>query len=530
MSNPEPTANSAVSKTKEAAKHIISIKMQKKGKEEEEPEEGNRYFRPGIIKVNNIGTMEVDDINEMLRKVSEELAKHENDQSYLDVNFIINVVKSVTNEPFGFAWVSIRESAPGNRMYNALIGKRLDGTDFPVIMSEDNEPIKQQVIKIKPLRMNATQIDRFWNLKQRDFTNQKTHSEYIEYENSYNDSIILRRLIAIIDAKNFDDDKFENLLNDYFDLIADRKDKGQDTTHEDEIEEFFNENGISKKNAIVLEKFLRKTSELISLCEIQIEPSFVKDPNPGDSFYHLVTSNLDLPGITPEDIRRHFAPFNTVEGTFTRTYAGREAEITGAYPHVWIQEIPVGRITKRIGHIAFSDDIGNYDARYAMLFLRKFNISLPQDKENVRTVFMAYYNEKIHSEKVLTRVSGYVPRERPAVPSRNPTLAAFTGAIKSKLASTSRKGPDMDVDISREEAVIPSVTNFRSKNPFDLLAGKPKPAESLWTSRPLPEGIKRGNEYTLSLNVEQAPVMPTVYTKRKYDSTRRDDGNLTRFF
>jgi hypothetical protein len=526
MSTPEPSVADAVSKTNEAANHIIAIKA------EEPPKNKNVHIEPGYVKIDGIRHLDKNDIDKMIKSVGKAVAKQTNDQSYIDFFLIINIpYTKIMRARYGFAWVLIKENNPGNRVFNVLVGKNPDGTEN--IPDKSNPDVKKQFVQIKPLRMNREQTEKEWISIQQKYSTDLENPQFKIFKRSYEDYVIGSLIGDSYDeaTKVTDEDKLMEALKKYADLLDKRVE--EDESEEDHIEmlNILNSDNFTNEDVTLIKNHLTKQSEAINQCNLFIEPAHVEDLEPGFFPYHLMTTELTRPEITADLLRNYFLPYNTVDGIHTRTYPTALTEISGQYPHVWIQEIQVGRAKKRYGHIAFSDDPTNYNGQYALHMTRKLDIHFRDattQRPGIHETVINFFNEKYNPEKLAKNL-----RPERSLPSRT-TLGSYANTGTRTQFIRKPTTSDMIVDINSGQE-FPTPAGVKTKNPFAALAGKIKSSESVW-AQPLPQTIKQGNENTLYLNTEitNMPSGPLIFVPRKYNMERdyylRDDGNLTRFF
>ena len=529
MNQTEPITQSVESKTTD---HIISLKSEK-----ESDEHKTVYFTPGYLKIDNISYLGNEDIHKFLADVADAIAKKTGDDSYHNIQPIVNVVaSSKTNTSFKFAYVFLGEKTPGNRLYNVLIGKKPDGSEYESLDEKDKNGVKMihSFIELTPRRMKLAQVERYWNEIMQSYSGKEDQPEFIALNQSYQDYVILSRLISA----GKDEDKIGSTLEDYREILTQRANSGIEIDQEflDSLE---NEEGIDMETIKQIKKKLIETSKKISICEFVIKPTYVKDPEPGKSANHLITTNLPT-SITADILRPYFTTFVTTEGNFTATYPGLKEPISGPYPHVWIEK---GGENKNIGHIVYESGINNYDARYAWHMYRKLNIRQPQPLKKGQAfpdtlVFEAvidFYKER--SANAPPSSTGRYTNFRPGntLPTRNITLGAAIASklnsfsIANKVSTTVKKEDDMIVEGGKEEIT----TNFASKNIFSYLSGRTKfeKKESVW-SKPLPQNIREANQNTINIGgIAIAGSTQTIMSaKRKYDPHRRDDGNTKVFY
>jgi len=443
----------------------------------------NVYVSPGYVKIDGIRYLNDGQILDFLTKIKESVATTLNDSSYNNSQFIIkNVVTShKTIKVFGFAWVRVIEDVPGNRLYNILIGKKVNGDNYT-----EGEA---RLIKINPLIMTRNQVQAYWLSIQREYSQgeynvDKKSIDYQVMARSYEDYEILRQLL--LPSSVGDIDANMNILNKYNKFLEERIAKNVASDNEKTVSQDITNEDIDFNELLsTVKKQLIVTIRSISVCMVEVNPAFVSDSKNGNSYYHLVTRDLEFPDITVDVLRKYFSPFNSsVDGIYTDTYEPMNKTVTGPYPHIWIQQFE----GKLIGHIAFNKSMDNYDARYAIYFVRQFEID--------------FFNKKT---KEMTKKS---------------TAVSFYNETFFKERTPNQKFSQRPPYIRNS---VKSVNNPAVKNIFDNLAGKDSNKEA-W-SGPLPQNIKEGNEYTTTITLSNERVFT-----RKYDPNLRDDGNLTQFF
>jgi len=485
-------------------------------------EEKSTYIQKGYLKIDGLRSMTETQLKNVIEKFAKTMQKIDPVKYAKIRDFIldINIVPpSTKGESYGLAYVLIKENNPGNILYELLI----DDTN---------------TIKISSIRMNVAdskrELDRLENSFQKNPENQTplANKELLENQRSYEDYVFYMDIYNNINNKNGID---ENNILSILEKLKENTEKRLDADEQKLDEEEF-ESNLEKYSPIInicgsildgqSEEFdellllLKKNSEKISMCDLKIQASYVTELKPDQSTYHLISTDLSTSPfkIKAELIKSYFTIFNTVTESVSARYKGPKddendyIEIEGSYPHVWLQEVVSGNKIKIFAHVVFSDSLLNYDARYAIQFRTKLQIGTGADSF---FIVFHYYNPKmdpslkVESSRTRERYSGYIDR---------PTIKIPSVVIGKNRPFTNK---------TNEES--PVLTSISSPNKFNLLPGKTKSnPESVWTNT-LPAHIKMGNENTLpGFNNVSNIIIPDG--PRKYDPSRRDDGNLSRFF
>ena len=482
---------------------------------ESTPVVGEKITYP-ILGTINIANLSPSTTPESLQAYIKEFAKgiylsNKKYEQIMDYTLEIHIVPpSTTGQYYGIAFIKIKEQTPGHRLFNFLLG--------------EPDPVDGTMFRTAPFRLgiqeSTNELTRLKNIFEKNKSKQtpamiKELKDSSRSQEDYEIFIDFRTIF--FKNKTLDEDAGEKLLIKYADIIERRaeEDNFEYDSYFDIYKILTSEIEPTYEDIKTITEHLRKTSEKISLCMPEIEVAHVEDPKPGNSSFHLMSADLSGSSIEIIDriIRPYFTIFNTVNEKVTKRYKISKdeddvIEITDNYPHVYIQK--VGK--KSYAHVFFSDAITNTDARDAINFRKKLNIMI-QSKLVLATVFF-FYNEsmdptlRVDNPRTNIRRSyntTYVPRQPNSLPAIN------VGKYKP---FENRMGED------------PLLVS--SPNKFSLLVGKPKAnPESVW-SKPLPAHIKEANENTLPQFDDENMIIPDG--PRQYDPTRRDNGNLSRFF
>ncbi len=497
-----------------------------KAAKQENESDKTLYFTPGYIKVDGIKHMQKADVLKFLEDTANAVAEDIKDNSVKNFNPIINIVTSTKfGVVYGFAYIFLNELSEGHRLYNVLIGKNPDGSEPSVTFDENGVPIRNVYLRFKPLYMNKSQMDAFWESIKVKCANKPDDPEFLAYKNSYDDCSFVRNIRIAL--KSQDADKISAVIVEYIEIIRDRNDRNLKldifvyNSFLDEEGEIREEN-IELNIGEIVSHIAKSSDKRIMECQLEIEPTYVKDAEPGYSSSHLVTTPIPREFATAEILRPYFSNFCTTEGNFKADYTkfGLKTPIDGPYPHVFIQKTEKGNI----GHIFYESSITNYDGRYAHHMRRKVAIekAVGADKYVSFELVVNFYQES-RSQQNIIRPQAFYKTAPLTIPGLN--IGAII-ASKLKTAGTAAR-INAAAKNEDEEIVEGGIQTNATKNMFAVLSGQPQSTKpvSVW-SKPLPQHVRQGTEATLGLY----NLPPTTTGKRKYNPNLRDDGNTKVFY
>lgn len=480
-------------------------------------------FQPGYIKANNTSYMDDAKLKEMLQKFARSAANIYNDETLTNNDYIINVVVSnQTGKVYEFAFIFIKESEPGNRLYNLLVGNNMAGEIYDEERDGEDRPILPDGI------LSPSQVDKRYTAVKSINNNDMNSVNNIRNRKYYDDYRSLSKIIK----HNKDNDKVAlgNALKEFFQNLSIYSKKMNEEIP-DRIKTMIKNGSVNGGDDVdyIVNEILADSAANLYKTTVSLEKTFVQEREDGTIANRLITIRLN-PAITAENLRLQFVPFTTTEGSFTGQYGKKE--ITGPYPHVWIEKNKNG---DNIGNIVFSPT--NYDASYALHMRKKVNI-ITTNENGQQTSYEIVVNHKNNQRRVRKGLPRTMRSDNrgTSAPTTVYAIRPKTGKTFTKSSLLKDKTSEPDSPSSPSDAVAKIVPGFSTKNPFNLLDGKEisssgdrsssSKAVSVW-SKPLPKFMLEADDGALVATKEAAPGYKVM---RGYDPDRRDDGNLPRFF